>query len=585
MTAFQPFAISKFETGQFQYLQPWISPDDAFNPLVNAYSFRGQLTKRLGRNIVGTTGRMVYTNNEKAAVGTGATTASGTLANFPLMTTGFQIEAEETGPVFEIFTDSGGGVLVGNLGGSGAINYTTGVWSITGNGDIITGTPVIVTYTFVTNSTNAQPIMLLTEFTNELTDTQIIIANDTRRSSYFDSNTDSFVPISTFSQLIWQGNASSTSFTFSTFGWTNIAPFSISITDGTSTITDIPGTYPNGTFTTSGNFTTGSTIDYATGAIAINFTSAPATSVLITISGSLQGNYYSGTRANLFNSTNWKPSDSLPGLLYMTNNVDPVTTYDGTNLSRVAYGITLAHVIAYVNDIKTCLDVKVFQNSLLFIRPTLVGSSTPEGQTIRWSAVSNPTNFAADVIGNGGSISISTSDWIQSVAFLRDAMVCDADNSTFLFRYTGNTQLPFAYVKINSTKSTNAPYGTVEYDTRVTSMGSKGLCYCDGVNKERYDLDVIDLYQDLDNDNFAICQGRRFDQIQQTWMIYPSIERSASNVNCDKVLVYNWLEETWATYIMNLTCIGSARTFNDSVWTDFNGMTWNKLSLQELLGM
>lgn len=579
--SYTPFAISKFTTGQFEYLQPWISPEDAFNPLVNAYVFRGCLTKRNGRELFGETGKLRYTNNEKIAIGNATGSLSGTLSVTNIETAGFSIKATiDPNPspiVVETYTDPGAtGILTGDNGGSGTINYVTGAWAITttaANG-YVTGYPVIAHYTY---TSPGNPIVLITEYVDEVSDLQYAIVNDTKRSCIFNTATDLFDPISSFNQFIWFGDGSTTTFSFSTFGWLNIAPYSISITDGTSTITDIPGIYPAGSFTTSGNFAAGSTIDYSTGAISINFTAAPAVGVTITISGDLQGDYYTGTRANLFNSINWKPSDSADGLLYMTNNVDPVTTYDGTDLSRLPYGITQAHVDGAVNDIKTTLDIKVFQESLLFIRPTLVGAALPEAQTIRWSGPLNPTNFAADVAGptNGGFKSASTSDWIESASYLRDAMIIDCDNSTFLFRFTNNNFDPFRFDKINSTKATNAPYASIEYDTRVTSVGSKGLCFCDGVNKERYDESIIDLYNDIDFDNIELCQGRRFDQTQQSWMIYASRERQ-NNINCDKVLVYNWLEDTWATYKINLTCIGSARTFTDQTWDAFAGLTWNQ---------
>src|ERR1700754_2108626 len=44
----QPFLISEFKTGINTYLQPWIRPNDAFEPLINAYVRRGTINKRNG---------------------------------------------------------------------------------------------------------------------------------------------------------------------------------------------------------------------------------------------------------------------------------------------------------------------------------------------------------------------------------------------------------------------------------------------------------------------------------------------------------------------------------------------------------
>src|ERR1700722_10006085 len=44
----QPFLISEFSTGISTYLQPYIRPRDAFEPLINAYTYRGVVNKRNG---------------------------------------------------------------------------------------------------------------------------------------------------------------------------------------------------------------------------------------------------------------------------------------------------------------------------------------------------------------------------------------------------------------------------------------------------------------------------------------------------------------------------------------------------------
>lgn len=48
MADFQPFPITTLKTGLFNYVQPWIRPEDAFEPLENAEVYRGVLNKRNG---------------------------------------------------------------------------------------------------------------------------------------------------------------------------------------------------------------------------------------------------------------------------------------------------------------------------------------------------------------------------------------------------------------------------------------------------------------------------------------------------------------------------------------------------------
>lgn len=583
-SSFQPFLISEFKSGLFNYLEPWIRPVEAFDPLSNAYVYRGTLSKRNGSTIFG---RMSYKDNN-IAVGSGVVGYSGTLLSIPIVAGSFS-PSDGT----ETFTDNGDGTLTGSSGGTGTINYTTGAWTLTFNAVVGAGVNIYASY-FPNLS---RPIMGLKSYISESTGIRTLIAMDTRRASKYNDNTNQFEPIDSISQVIWQGDAATTTITLQT-GWaavapyTNaLAPYSISITDGTSTITDDG----SGNLTTSGNFAAGGTVNYATGAIGLVFTAAPATTVYITLTAKLVGDYFTGTNSDFFNATNWLDPifySSTDGVLYMTNNVDQITLFDGTDLSRPPFPITQAHSITFTNDITTCLDLDIFKNRLLVQLPTVSGSATASNQSIRWSAINNPTNLIADVTGNGGELSAPTDDFMQSSEFLRDQLVVFFSNTTWLFRFTGSDFAPFRWDKINASKSTNAPYGTIDYDERVTAMGSKGLIACDGVNVQRYDTAVIDQFLNINQNRFFQCYGLRFDTLNQSWMLYPDAETDSTLSS--NALIYNFIENTWSTYDLSLSCLGLYYVTADKTWDDFGPsssqplnwnqaeFTWNSYLLQDL---
>lgn len=82
--------------------------------------------------------------SEIIAVGSGVVAYAGTLAAFPIVPGTLSI----TDGV-EIFSDNGAGLLTGNLGGTGTINYTTGVWSVTFNTAVVIGTSIVGTYAVI----------------------------------------------------------------------------------------------------------------------------------------------------------------------------------------------------------------------------------------------------------------------------------------------------------------------------------------------------------------------------------------------------------------------------------------------------
>ena len=555
-TPYQPFLISQYQTGLFNYLQPWISPTDAFSPMQNANVYRGTVQKRNGYTYLG---QMQYT--DLLTVGTGITTYSGTLSLHPIVPGSFDIIAGT-----QTMTDNGLGVLAGAGGSSGTINYTTGAWTLSFGSNVPSGTNIYAEYQLALAT--PRPIMGIKSWTNESNGGFTTVIMDTRRLSYFNTATGDFNEINAVKQVLWVSDGSTTSIVINT-GWTAVSPytnafspFSISITDGTSTIVDDGA----GNLSSSGNFSAGGMVNYATGAITLKYAATPA--FTITLSATLVGDYFTGNASNFFNTTNWF------GYLYMTNNVDPITRYNGTTntLDRPPFPTLYANISTFTNNIGTCLDIDVYKNRMTFQLPTLINQTPssangPQGQSIFWSALNNPTNVAVDVSGNGGFLVAPTDDFIESSEFLRDQLIVFFEATGWLFRYTGNDFDPFRFDKINNTKTTNAPYGTIPYDERVTAMGNKGLTATDGVNFQRYDAAVVDQFLDINPDSFAQSYGLRFDTLNQSWMLYPSVDNGASV--SDKALIYNFIENTWSVYDLPMSCLGTGLVNSDETWESF----------------
>lgn len=280
---------------------------------------------------------------------------------------------------------------------------------------------------------------------------------------------------------------------------------------------------------------------------------------------------FTGTINNFFNYTNWQASAGTTSYLYMVNGVDPITSFDGTTAAQPTLTVDGSG-----QEILTALDVKVYKNRLLVIQPTL-STDGFQAQAIYWSATSNPTNFLTDEAGNGGFLSAPTGDIIQSAEFLRDDLIVFFTNSTWVFRYTGNDFSPFRFDKINVSKNTNAPYGSVQYDEYVTSIGNTGLIACHGtVGVDRYDLNIIDYYETKFSEvYYAQSFSQRYDNLQQAWTLYVSQDNTFTKVDgiapgSDKALIYNFLEKTWATYTfpIPMTCLGLFYNASGTTWAD-----------------
>ena len=551
----QPFFIGgPFKTGLYDYLEKWLSPTDGFSPLENAYIYKGTLNKRMGyielgsgvSGVITDPGSITYRGLEYAAAG--ANPRTGTLTNIPMRSLDFNAtDGTET------FTDPlNDGTLVGDAGGSGTINYTTGDYSLTFN--IAAARQIVIGYTYVPSTTTS--IMGIFEHVDAVSNFRSLIVCDQKRASKWNDTRGSFDPIYEASVTMDSLSAASQAYTINT-GFTNLAHFSVTVTIGGEPSTDDGA----GVIAATATYIAASTVNYGTGVITVNTQAFGAAGQRLSYRVDVIGDYFSGDTTKFFNWIRWGD------ILYMTNNNDRVTIYDGTYIGREPYSITTGNYATYTNDITTCLGVKVYKNSLMFLRP--IENSVIYPSRIDFSAINTPQNFAQNISGNGGFQDAPTGDWLMGGEFLKDILVCKFERSDYNFRYTGNAFDPFRFDLVSTSRSTAAPYAIIAYDTYITAAGKKGLTATDGILVRRYDEAIPNFYnEDIDAENYNLCFSKRFDDLQQTWMLYP--DRGTSSGKSDKVLVYNFQERTWASYDMSFSCLGTAETSRDKLWEDMD---------------
>lgn len=80
-------------------------------------------------------------SNQIIATGNGGTNYTGTLAIFPIIPGSMSVADG-----VETFSDNGSGLLTGNMGGTGTIAYTTGIFDITFNTAVPTGVSITSSY-------------------------------------------------------------------------------------------------------------------------------------------------------------------------------------------------------------------------------------------------------------------------------------------------------------------------------------------------------------------------------------------------------------------------------------------------------
>lgn len=204
---------------------------------------------------------------------------------------------------------------------------------------------------------------------------------------------------------------------------------------------------------------------------------------------------------------------------------------------------------------------------------------------IRWSTIGNPFvsysagppatgSWRSDIRGQGGFLDIPTSEDIISVGFVRDNLVIYCERSTWQLRYTGRSIAPFQIERVNSELGAQGPFASVQFDTSLMTIGDKGIVNCDSYKSERIDIKIPDFVFDIvaiQDSGFRVHGVRDFINRLAYWTI-PLVDGYDARVpRSDRVfpntrLVYNYENDSWATFTDTLTTLGTYQPQSGRTW-------------------
>lgn len=301
-------------------------------------------------------------------------------------------------------------------------------------------------------------------------------------------------------------------------------------------------------------------------------------------------NYWvSGTANSPFSTTNFK-------LFWVTNNtgangsnMDPVRITDGSQWIDFNSGTW--------NQIDAGPTYLVNWLCMLPFRGRLVVFNTYEGTAnsgagalnysnrIRWCNIGNPFiaydagppavgSWRDDIRGKGGFLDIPTSEDIVSIGFVRDNLVIYCERSTWQLRYTGRSIAPFQVERVNSELGNDSTFSTIQFDTSLMGIGDKGIVECDSYKSERIDIKIPDFVYQFNTTNNGVqrVQGiRDFPARLAYWTCclsgyYDGSVPSASRIFPNVRLVYNYENDSWATFTDSYTAIGNYQSQTSRTW-------------------
>lgn len=305
---------------------------------------------------------------------------------------------------------------------------------------------------------------------------------------------------------------------------------------------------------------------------------------------------WTGTDSDFFSSENFRGATSNIFLFFVTNNVvaDAMRYWNGATWTAFGSAGTTP-IDAAGNFIETCRVIKVFKNRLLLfdVAENIGAVSTRFQNRVRFSQNGSPiaaTAWREDTPGLGGFVDIPVKEAIVTVENIKDRLIVFCENSTWELVYTNNEILPFRFQQINTELGVESTNSIIPFDKEVIGFGSNGIHACNGINVERIDDQIPDEIFEVSNSNNGLerVAGIRDYFIEVVYWTYQATSNNtgSNNVYPNKVLMYNYKNNSWATLDDSITALGSFQLTQtllwqnvQSSWDEFEGR-WQDASLQ-----
>lgn len=333
-----------------------------------------------------------------------------------------------------------------------------------------------------------------------------------------------------------------------------------------------------------------------------------------------------GTNSDFFQSCNWRGVDDENTALFVTNYYvvnpngalaatdDPIWSFDGTNWTAHAgnggangfYFLPNGGARTASNWIQTARIIVNFKNRLVLLNTietiTVAGPAFQYRQYVnraRFSHNGSPFSITAwyepnqaDAGGNvatgGGFIDAPTKETIVSAQFIKDRLIVFFEQSTWELAYTGNEVLPFVWQQLNTELGSESLLSSVPFDKEILTMSNVGVHSCNGSNVIRIDDKIPDEVFNIRNRAEGV---KRVSGIRDYWKecvywTFPDSQQNAVESYPNKVLLYNYRNNTWAFNDDCITVFGYFEQQQSLTWAAVNqqwlqaNMAWQAGVLQ-----
>jgi len=513
--AYDRFLIAPINSGLMTNAKNWLIPDDAFEYLENAYTFRGRLRKRFGSQMMGTT---PLSTRLRLSLGNNANVAMNLPSGLTQLAIGQMFSLG--GDTFSVYQLGAG---VATLSTNGAVSA---VINSTANPNTVTFTAGALTDVSYYPS---NPVMGITQYEEGAINNHPTYAFDVKYAYTFvaggwvrsgtavwkGDNTDYFWATN------WQGVAGSPVMFVSNFNFT--------LGIGAPAATDDPiWTFDGTTWTPAAVVT-------------------PATNSFYFLPDATK------VRAAAAFIQTARIIVAFKDRLVLLNTVE-------NNNSGYSAGPPLVNTgtaTQYKNRARWCWKGSPFSLSAWYEPST--------------------RDSAGNIAAGGGYEDASTQEAIVSAEFIKDRLIVGFERSTWELVYTGNDSGPFIWQKLNTELGSMSTFSAVPFDQDILTVGQSGLHGCNGSNVSRIDDKIPDEvfeFRTESNDAQRVAGVRDY-YTEMVYWSYVSDSARETQIFPNRVLVYNYKLGSWAINDDCLTTFGYFEQQDDLTWASSDPVTWD----------
>lgn len=286
---------------------------------------------------------------------------------------------------------------------------------------------------------------------------------------------------------------------------------------------------------------------------------------------------WQGSNSNFFWGSNYQGAVASTRLFFVTNfnnntpTNDPIRFYNGTTWAALTPLVTATRTMFQARII-----IPYYSRLLAFNiwEGTTVGGAAGASNFFnrcRFSQLGDPTSAVAwrsDEFGRGGVIDAPTNEAIISAKFYKDTLIVFFERTTWTLEYVGEYGLPFVWNRISSDLGSESTFSSILFDDGILAVGDKAIIAATNNNVERIDLQIPDAVYKFKNEGTAKNRVHGIRDFQKEVVYWSYSEGGIAGTFPNRVLLYNYRNNTWAIFRDNVTAFGKFTTATAVEWDE-----------------